>query len=267
MRVPLIAGRPFNESDNTPDARHIIVDQLLAAKAFPGQNAVGRRILMRFRTPQPEWFEIVGVAEHQRLTSLADPGREQAWITDGYFGYRSVPEWAVRVRGDARAYADRLRSAMQAFDPAMRVTKLQSMDAILERAEAGTRFSLLLISVFASIAAMLAGVGLYGVLSTVVRQRTAEIGVRMALGAAPTGIFGLVIGHGLRLSAAGVGLGVLSALLLTRVLTSMLVGIRPSDPITYVGMIGLFLSIAALSTWLPARRAAALDPAVALRAE
>jgi putative ABC transport system permease protein len=267
MHVPLIAGRTFNDSDNTADARHIVVDQFLAAKAFPGQNAIGQRILMRFRTPQPEWFEIVGVAVHQRLTALADPGREQAWITDGYFGYRAVPEWAVRVRGDTGAFADRIRSIMRTFDPAMRVTKMQSMDAILEGAQAGTRFSLLLISTFAAIAATLAGVGLYGVLSTVVRQRTAEIGLRMALGAAPKGIFGLVIGHGLRLSAAGVGLGLLSALLLTRVMTSMLVGIRQSDPVTYGAMIGVFLLIATLSTWLPARRAAALDPAVALREE
>ena len=141
------------------------------------------------------------------------------------------------------------------------------MDAIIGRAQTGTRFSLILIAAFAVIAALLAGVGLYGVLSTVVRQRTAEIGVRMALGAAPSGVFGLMIGYGLRLSAVGIAAGLAAALLLTRVMTSMLVGIKPSDPITFGVMTALFLLIAAIATWMPARRAAALDPSAALREE
>jgi putative ABC transport system permease protein len=112
---------------------------------------------------------------------------------------------------------------------------------------------------------MLVSVGLYGVLSTVVRNRTGEIGVRMALGAAPVGILRLVVGQGLRLSAAGMVVGLIAALGLTRLLTSMLVGVAPTDPITFAGVAALFLLIAALSCWLPARRAAALDPTAALR--
>jgi putative ABC transport system permease protein len=129
------------------------------------------------------------------------------------------------------------------------------------------KFQLTLISVFAAIAVLLAGVGLYGVLSTVVRQRTSEIGVRMALGAAPLRIFGLVVGHGLRLSAMGIAVGILAALGLTRIMSSMLVGVKPSDPATYLAMAFLFLAIAALASWLPGRRAAALDPLAALRDE
>jgi putative ABC transport system permease protein len=117
------------------------------------------------------------------------------------------------------------------------------------------------------IAALLAAVGLYGVLSTVVRQRTAEIGVRVALGAAPGSIFSLIVGQGLRLSAAGVAVGLLAAYSLTSVMTSMLVGVKPTDPLTFVAMVLLFLSIAAVSSWLPARRAATLDPTRALRDE
>ena len=116
-------------------------------------------------------------------------------------------------------------------------------------------------------AALLAAVGLYGVLSTVVRQRTAEIGVRMALGAAPGSIFSLVVGHGLRLSAAGILAGVLAALALTRVMTTMLVGVKATDPVTYAAMAGLFFAIAALACWIPAWRASALDPTTALRDE
>jgi putative ABC transport system permease protein len=121
--------------------------------------------------------------------------------------------------------------------------------------------------VFASIAGVLAGVGLYGVLSTAVRQRTAEIGVRMALGAAPDQILSLVVGQGLRLSAIGVAAGLAGAFLLTRLMSAMLVGVQPTDPATFSIVAVLFLFVAAMASWLPARRAAALDPARALREE
>lgn len=203
---------------------------------------------------------------HQRLTSLAEPGREQAYLPYSYFGGR-LPEWAVRTQGDPARYASAVRTAMAKFDRGMLLTDVQTMDSIVERAQTGTRFSLFLIAAFASIAALLAGVGLYGVLSTVVRQRTAEIGVRMALGAAPSGVFSLMIAYGLRLSVAGVGAGLIAALLLTRAMTSMLVGTRPNDPLTFAAMALLFFAVAVLATWLPARRAAALDPSSALREE
>jgi putative ABC transport system permease protein len=124
-----------------------------------------------------------------------------------------------------------------------------------------------LIGIFACIAALLAAVGLYGVLSAAVRQRTAEIGVRMALGAAPAAIFRLMVGQGLRLSAFGIGAGLIAGLGLTRVMESMLVGVQPSDPLTFAVMALLFFVIAAVSSWLPARRAALLDPTRALRDE
>jgi putative ABC transport system permease protein len=139
------------------------------------------------------------------------------------------------------------------------------MDTVVRRAQAQTRFSLALIGVFAVIAALLVAVGLYGVLSTLVRQRTAEIGVRMALGAAPDGILRLIVGYGLRLSAAGVAIGLLSAVALTRGLRTMLVGVSPTDPVTFAAMGIVFFLIAAVSLWLPARRAAGLDPTTALR--
>jgi putative ABC transport system permease protein len=138
---------------------------------------------------------------------------------------------------------------------------------LVDHAQASTRFSLLLIGVFAAIAALLAGVGLYGVLSTVVRQRTAEIGVRMTLGAGPGQIFRLIVGQGLRLTAAGIAAGLLAAFALTRGMITMLVGVKPTDPATFATMAAAFLLIAALASWLPAWRAASLDPTVALRDE
>jgi putative ABC transport system permease protein len=267
MHTPLLAGREFAESDNNMQVRRMVIDQTLAAKAFPNGDAVGQRILSRFRTPEPEWFEIIGVVAHQRLTSLAEPGREQAFIPDGYWGGRFVTEWVVRTQGDPARYVGPVRAAMARYDRGMLLTSVETMDSIVGRAETGTRFSLVLIAAFASIAALLAAVGLYGVLSTVVRQRTAEIGVRMALGAAPGGVFSLMIAYGLRLSAAGIASGLIAALLLTRAMTSMLVGTSPNDPLTFAGMAALFFLIATLATWLPARRAAALDPSSALREE
>ena len=141
------------------------------------------------------------------------------------------------------------------------------MDAVVEKAQSSTRFSLLLIGAFAVIAALLAGVGLYGVLATVVRQRTAEIGVRMTLGARPGNIFQLVVGQGLRLTAIGVAAGLIAAFALTRGMTTMLVGVKATDPATFATMAVVFFAIAAMASWLPAWRAASLDPTAALREE
>jgi putative ABC transport system permease protein len=267
MRTRLLDGHTFTEADNAPDRKVAIIDQVLAAKAFPNQSAVGKRILTRAITPEPEWVQVIGVVGHQREESLATPGREQIYLVDGFFGHGAAGNWAVRTAGDPAKYGEAVRAAMAKIDPQSVITDLQPMDVLVDKAQAGTRFSLLLIGVFAVIAALLAGVGLYGVLATVVRQRSPEIGVRMALGAAPASVFRLMIGQGLRLSAAGIGLGLLAALGLTRVMISMLVGVKAADPLTYTAMVVIFLMIAALASWIPARRAATLDPTRALRDE
>jgi predicted permease len=267
VRTPLIAGRAFTDADNAADRNVVIVDQQLAAKAFPDQNPIGKRILIRVRTPEAEWVEIIGVAAHTRESDLALAGREQIYFTDGFVGQGRVNRWAVRVNGDPAKFADSVRAVVNRHDPNMIVMEMAPMQDVVQRAQAGTRFQLLLIGVFAAIAAILAGVGLYGVLATLVRQRTAEIGVRMALGAAPTSIFQLIVGEGLRLSVIGIATGLIAAAFVTRVMASMLVGVKPTDPLTFAAMAVLFIAIAAVASWLPARRAAALDPTVALRGE
>ncbi|MDR3701353.1 MAG: ABC transporter permease [Candidatus Sulfopaludibacter sp.] len=266
MRTPILEGREFADADNVPGRLYVMVDQVLAGKAFPHQSAVGKRILTRLITPEPQWVEIIGVTAHQRQSSLADPGREQIYFTDGFLGY-GANRWALRTAGDPARYVGQVRTEIARFNPKMLVTDLEPMDAVVEKAQASTRFSLLLIGVFAGVAVLLAGVGLYGVLATVVRQRTAEIGVRMALGAAPGSIFSLVVGQGMRLSAAGIAAGLVAALALTRVMTTMLVGVKATDPVTYAAMASLFFAVAALACWIPAWRASALDPTAALRDE
>jgi predicted permease len=267
LRTPLIAGRVFTDADNAPDRGIAIVDQFLAAKAFPKESAIGKRILIRIRSAEPEWVEIVGVVGHQRQMSLAEPGREQIYFTDGFVSHGRVSSWAIRTTGDPAQLSGQVRTEIRKLDPSLLINELQPMSAWMDRAQAGTRFSLLLIGVFAVIAALLASVGLYGVLSTFVRQRTAEIGVRMALGAAPGSIFNLVVGQGLRLSAAGILVGVVAAIGLTRVMSSMLVGVKPTDPVTYAVMVVFFFAIAVVACGVPAWRASGLDPTVALRAE
>ena len=153
------------------------------------------------------------------------------------------------------------------ISPQTLVTDVLPAEALVRRAEAGTRFSLTLIAVFAAAAAVLVAVGLYGVLTTIVRQRIAEIGVRMAVGASPAQILRLVIGHGLRLSAGGIALGLAGAFVLTRAMRTMLVGVTSTDAATFLAMGCVFFAIAAVSSWLPARKAAALDPAAALRGD
>ncbi len=267
IHTPLIAGRVFTDSDNAPDHNFAIVDQFLAAKAFPKESAVGKRILIRIRTPEAEWVEIIGVVAHQRQTSLAQPGREQIYFTDGFTSHGRVGSWAIRTTGDPAQLSGQVRAEIRKLDPSLLINELQPMSAWMDRAQAGTRFSLLLIGVFAVIAALLASVGLYGVLSTFVRQRTAEIGVRMAMGAAPGSIFNLVVGQGLRLSAAGILVGVVAAIGLTRVMSSMLVGVKATDPVTFAVMVVFFFAIAVVACGVPAWRAAGLDPTVALRTE
>jgi putative ABC transport system permease protein len=267
MHVTLLEGRTFTEDDNLPGRNFVVVDDMLAKKAFHGQSAVGRRILIRVRTPPPEWVQIVGVIAHQRESSLAEVGREELFFTDGFVGSGATNFWAIRTRNDPANYANSVSAAVKEVDQQVLVNEIQTGDAVMEKAQAETRFSLLLIGVFATIAGVLAGVGLYGVLATTVRHRTAEIGVRMALGAEPARVFQLVVTQGFRLSAIGVAGGLIAAFGLTRLMKAMLIGVGTTDPMTYAAMVLLFLLIAALSSWMPARRAAALDPAKALREE
>lgn len=267
MHVPLLEGRTFTEDDNLTKRDFVVVDDLLAQKAFHGQSAVGRRILVRVRTPEAEWVQVIGVVRHQRETSLTDVGREQIYFTDAFVGSGAVGFWTIRTRNDSANYANVVTAAIRDVDSQVVVNEVQTGDALMEKAQSGTRFTLLLIGVFATIAGVLAGVGLYGVLATTVRHRTAEIGVRMALGAEPAKVFQLVVSQGFRLSAIGIACGLVAAIGLTRLMKAMLIGVGATDPTTYAAMVVLFLLIAALSSWIPARRAAALDPVKALREE
>lgn len=265
LRTPLLAGRTFTEADNLPGRNLVVIDQMLAARAFPNQPAVGRRIHTPFGPK--EGLEVIGVVGHQRDAGLVEAGREQVYLTEALAGAGVARYWAIRASGDPASLIAAVRAEIAHIDRQLVITKMQPMRRLIEQEQAATRFSLLLIGVFAVVAAVLAAVGLYGVVASVVRRRTSEIGVRMALGATPAGIFQLVVAEGLRLSAVGIAIGVITALAVTRLITSMPIGVRPADPVTFAGTAVLFVGIAAAACWMPARRAAGLDPGVALREE
>ena len=270
MKTKVIAGRVFTEAENRQDHMGVVVDQKFAAANFPGENPVGKRLYARTRGAEPEWLEIIGVVEHQRHEGLATEGRQAIFLPDGFFGFGALNNWVVRCASadcDPALLASAARNVVAELDPRLSVSKMQPYSRLVERAMTPTRFALVLIGVFAGVAALLACIGLYGVLSTAVRQRTAEIGVRVAFGATSGSIQKLVIGDGMKLAGLGLGIGLVGAFLLTRAMTTMLVGVQPTDPVTYAAIVGLFLIIALVSCWLPARRAAALDPSNALRSE
>jgi len=259
----IIEGRGFDASDDVPGGHNIVIDEWTKRLAFGDQPAVGRTLLARISTPQAESYTVVGVVRHVRHSSLVGDEKESVYFPAGTLGNFSNA-WMIRTGGDLAALTAAVRAALAQLDPQYLVTNVMPAQDYIDRAMAPTRFALGLIAVFAGLAVVLAGIGLYGVLSSLVRQRVSEIGVRMAFGAQPASIFRMVVGQGLALSAVGVAVGLVGALVLTRFMTKLLVSVSPTDALTYVVMVLVFLAVAALASFLPARRAAGIQPNQAL---
>jgi predicted permease len=267
MGTRVLEGRGITEADAADSAAVAVVDATFAHKMWPGESAVGKRFVMRLFTPEPIWVEVIGVVEHQRNGPLAGEGRETVYVSNRFAGGLFLASWLVRTAGDPLALVPAVRAALAELDPLLPMSDVRPMQDYVERAMASTQFALVLIGIFGITALILASVGLYGVLSYTVRQRTMEIGVRMAFGAEGRSILGMMVGKGLRLTALGVVLGLAAAVALTRVLASMLIGVKPTDLPTYASVAALFIVVAALACYLPARRATRVDPLVALREE
>jgi putative ABC transport system permease protein len=267
MGTRVVEGRVFTDADRSDVLRYVVVDETLARGMWPGERATGKRMMIRFGTPDYEPVEVLGVVEHQRSESLATEGRGTVYYHDAAAGGPGQLSWVVRTDGDPVALASGVRRVLADLDPLIPITDVRTLQADVNAAMGPTRFALALIGVFGVAALVLAAVGLYGVLAYTVRQRTAEIGIRMTFGAGGPTILGMVVRHGLRLAGAGVVLGVLAALALTRVLESRLVGVEATDPVTFVAVAATFLAIAALACAVPALRATRVDPLTALRIE
>ena len=264
MGTRLLAGRTFSEADQADSTLVVVVDEKLARTLWPEASAIGERFLIRATTPDPQWVEVIGVVEHQRDVDLAVEGLETVYFSDRYIGGFGG-NWVVKAGADPTALIGAIRAEVAAMDSEVPVADVELMSTYVERAMGPTRFALTLIGVFGVIALLLAAIGLYGVLSSVVRQRTAEIGVRMAFGAESGSILSMVVRQGLALAGGGVLLGLAIAFPVTGVMESMLVGVTPTDPLTYGGISLLFIVVAVVACYLPARRATHVDPVTALR--
>ena len=266
MGTSLKAGRVFSEADFADSAQVVLVDEKLAQTLWPNASAVGERFLIRATTPEPQWVEVIGVVEHQRAESLATEGRETVYFHDRYIGAFGGT-WVMKAGVDPLGLVSAVRAEIEALDANVPLADVRLMADYVDEAMSSTRFALTLIGVFGVIALILASIGLYGVLSYVVRQRTAEIGVRLAFGVETGSILKLVVGQGLTLAGAGIVLGLVIAVPLTGVMESLLVGVEPTDPVTFVSISGIFTLVAMFACYIPARRATNVDPVTALREE
>jgi putative ABC transport system permease protein len=267
MGVPLVRGRFFDAHDTGEAPGVAIIDEAMARKYWPGEDPIGKRIAFEGTQQQPKWREIVGIVGHVKNDGLEGESRVQYYVP--YAQRSGSPNLFVVVRadGDPASLAPSVRGAIAGVDRDLPVYRVTTMERMVADSLAQRRFSMFLLGSFAFIALALAVVGLYGVMSYSVAQRTHEIGVRMALGAQGRDILKMVVGQGLLLIAAGLAIGLAGAFALTRLMTSLLFGVSATDPLTYVGIALLLATVALLASYLPARRATKVDPLVALRYE
>ncbi len=272
LQIPLRRGRTFTEADTAASQGVVVIDETLARKYFPQQDAVGQRLRLGDETNP--WLEIIGVVADSKsngLETASYPGiyipfqQRQATLVENLVGRRMM--LFVRTAGDPLSSIAALRQAMQAVEANQAIADLKPLTQVLAESIAPQRFRTVLLSLFALVAALLAAAGIYGVISYSVAQRTREIGIRVALGAEARDVLRLVLQHGLTLALAGVAIGVVAALGLTRLMKTLLFGVSATDPLTFVGVALLLTFVALLACWLPARRATKVDPMIALRCE
>ncbi len=264
--LPLLRGRSFNNSDIEQGQPTIIVNDALARRYFPGEDPIGKHL--KFTKPEQEgaWETIIGVVGDEKQDSLSAEVRPEVYQSHLQSAQDEMT-LVVRASGDPRALAGAVREQIRALDPSLPVYDVKTMRDVFYESLARERFVMLLLGLFAALALALAAVGIYGVVSYSTARRTHEIGLRMALGAQAGDVLRLVIGQGLLPVLAGVGLGLLAALGLTRLMASLLYGVSASDPLTFAAVALLLTAVSLLACYIPARRATRFDPLIALRYE
>ena len=265
MGIRLVAGRTFTARDDRSSPRVVVVSEALAKKYWPGENPVGRRVVLDGRKgPVPH--EVVGIVGDVRWAGLEEPVEPEM-----YFSWWQVGDpilcIVLRTGGDPSALAGQLRAAVWSVDREQPITYVMPMAELSAESLAFRRAGMMLASGFGILALVLAAIGIYGVLSYGVTRRTREIGIRMALGATPGEVAKVILREGLLLTGIGVAIGVVAALALSRFLASVLYEVRPGDPVTYAAVAAILMTVALFATLMPARRATAVDPLVALRAD
>ncbi|HEX5041388.1 MAG TPA: ABC transporter permease [Candidatus Polarisedimenticolaceae bacterium] len=264
LHIPLKRGRYIKDTDTADTPRVVVIGEETARRHWPLEDPIGKKIEMEWY--ETHTYEIVGIVGDVYLKSLEEKPRETL-----YFPVSNIPNdfmsMMVRASGKAGPGLAAIKREIAAVDPSLPLAKVRSLDEVVSRSLAIDRFLLLLLGVFSGVALLLAVIGLYGVLSYAVGQRQPEVGVRVALGAGPADIRRLFLKEGFLLAVSGLAAGGLGALVLSRLFTRFLYEVHPTDPVAYVEVALLLLGTALLAAWLPARRAARIDPSVALRAE
>lgn len=274
LGIPLLRGRRFYEADDDPKAPVAIISQSIAERYFPGADALGRRIKWGLPESNTPWMTIVGVRgdvtqgrlDATTLPHIYEPLLQMDPLLFTLTETVSTLHLAVRADDPATAVAG-LRSAVWSIDRELPVTRVRTMEQVVSESTGPRRFNTMLVTVFAAAALLLAGVGLYGVIAYGVAQRTRELGVRMALGARDPDIFGMVTRWRTLLTATGLCIGVVLALVAARLLSGFLYGIGPADPFTFAAVAALLMAVAAVASFVPALRAVRVNPLVALRHE
>ena len=272
MGIPLVAGRAFSEADNSSAPAVAMINQMFAHRFFPNENPVGQRLKFdSSKTPNP-WITIVGVVGDVRGFGL-----DKQPSSEIYLAYQQPNVWdrsplpylylVVHTAGEPNSAAASVLGAVHEFDKNLPLPRAQTMEDILAASIGARRFNMVLLGVFAGLATILSAVGIYGMISYSVAQRTHEIGIRMALGARRVDVIKLVLRNGMILALTGVAIGLAGAFALTRLMTTLLFGIKSTDAVTYVIVSVSLLAVALLACYIPARRAAKVDPLVALRYE
>jgi len=267
MSIPLLKGRQLTDQDTDDSPNVVVISEGMARRYWPGEEAVGKRIAVgRIRSPE-DWIQVVGVVKDVRQFELTADPKPQMYLTHRQFGFFDAQDLVVKTDVDSASMANAVRKAVWEIDKDQPVSNIRAMETILADSIARQRFSMLLLAIFASVALVLAAVGIYGVMSYSVAQRTHEIGIRMALGAQTSAVLKLAVGYGLKLVLAGIAIGLVAAFALTRVMSTLLFGVTATDPTTFTLISLLLVAVAAIASYIPARRATRVNPIIALRYE
>jgi putative ABC transport system permease protein len=264
LGIPVVRGRAFEERDNAAGQRVMMINESMARKYFPGQDPLGKRITY---TLDRLTCEVVGVVRDVKTRVTEERAREEMYVP---YAQRAAPNVTFVVRGataDPTGLAREVRREVLAVDAEQPVANVRTMEQVISASVAQPRFTATLLLVFAGVALVLASIGIYGVMSYSVTERTKEFGILMAVGAQPRDVLRMVLGQGLKLAAVGVAVGLLATVPLTRVLVSQLYGMSAADPLTFAGVSLLLLAVALLACYVPAVRATRVDPIIALRHE
>jgi putative ABC transport system permease protein len=261
MGVPIKTGRGFTDADNAQAPKVLIANEALVRRYWPNEDPIGKHVLLGRQTAPAE---VVGVAADVKNSGLAVASQPQLYLPFPQLPWGNM-NLLVRTEVDPHSIISAVRAQIAAVDPEQPVTGIQTVDELLDTSRAQPRFTMLLLGAFSATALVLAVVGIYGVLAYSVTQRQQEMGVRLALGATRGNILRLIVGHGLLLALVGIAAGLIASLAVTRVMTSMLYAVSARDFTTFALAALVFVAIALLASYLPARRAMQADPTEALR--